>query len=277
MGTALLDAARQGNVPAIEQLLQDGAVDLNEREGREHAGCTALHCAAQGGHEEALRLLLEGGCDPNLSDEAGDTALLLACSHGHSALVQALLTHDAAIDLPNRQSGATPLITAVQQGSVDVVKVLLRAGAATDLRTNGMQTALAIAAQQQNSDTAALLLASGASLDMGESDNEQQVTELKQFLDGVPALPADESEDELGGDDESNQMWRAWRHSDISLHIKLVDVQPKNEKLLSFLSTDRIAGCLWSESAFESFNRPSGMVCVLPCVAETTIQQVSSE
>lgn len=43
---------------------------------------TALHCAAQYGHTQVVRLLLEHRCDPSTKNSRGETALDLAAQYG---------------------------------------------------------------------------------------------------------------------------------------------------------------------------------------------------
>lgn len=43
---------------------------------------TALHCAAQYGHTEVVKLLLEYSCDPDIRNKRGETALDLAAQYG---------------------------------------------------------------------------------------------------------------------------------------------------------------------------------------------------
>ena len=41
-----------------------------------HTNCTALLLAAQAGHEESVRLLLDHAADPNIADHMGSTPLM---------------------------------------------------------------------------------------------------------------------------------------------------------------------------------------------------------
>ena len=55
--------------------------------------------AAQGGHEQCARALLEAGADKDKQTVAGDTALMLAAQNGHEGCVEALLLGAADPDL----------------------------------------------------------------------------------------------------------------------------------------------------------------------------------
>ena len=82
----LLQAARAGDVGAVEQLLQQGG-DANQA-GSE--GERALHWAADRGHLAVLRLLLERGADVNAADCDGLSALHYAALAEQEAAAEAL-------------------------------------------------------------------------------------------------------------------------------------------------------------------------------------------
>ena len=46
-------------------------------------GWTPAHCAAEGGHCEVLKLLIEHKCPMHLSDDSGDTPADIAAIYGH--------------------------------------------------------------------------------------------------------------------------------------------------------------------------------------------------
>ena len=54
-------------------------------------GTTALMLAAQDGHVEIVRLLLESGADKHLAMNDGRTALIVAPQRGHLEIVELLL------------------------------------------------------------------------------------------------------------------------------------------------------------------------------------------
>jgi hypothetical protein len=53
-------------------------------------GNTALIFAAQNGHQEIVRILLEKGADPNMKDQYGNTALIFAAQNDHQGIVRLL-------------------------------------------------------------------------------------------------------------------------------------------------------------------------------------------
>jgi len=72
--TALMYAARIGDIDAIEALLKMGA-NVN---GKNNIGCTALHTAAANGKTGAVATLLKNGASIEKTDVNGRTALTIA-------------------------------------------------------------------------------------------------------------------------------------------------------------------------------------------------------
>ena len=63
---------------------------------------TPLHAAAEGGHTEICRLLLEHGAKINARDSKRNTALHLACRNNHVSLVELLRDKGADISIKNK-------------------------------------------------------------------------------------------------------------------------------------------------------------------------------
>lgn len=83
---------------------------------------------ARTGATVELSAYVDQGVTANLTNDKGDSLLMLAAYHGHADLVAALLDRGAE---PNRMNdrGQTPLAGAVFKGEDDVVRVLLDGGA----------------------------------------------------------------------------------------------------------------------------------------------------
>ncbi|KAM5352053.1 hypothetical protein ACJ41O_004776 [Fusarium nematophilum] len=87
--------------------------------------------SARNGDEAVFQQALPAGLPPNLTNDKGDTLLMLAAYHGHADLVHLLIQHGAD---PNRLNdrGQSPLAGAVFKKEDAVIKVLLDGGADPD-------------------------------------------------------------------------------------------------------------------------------------------------
>jgi ankyrin repeat protein len=86
---------------------------------------------ARGGSTEELAAYVDAGVPANLTNDKGDTLLILAAYHGHPETVGALLDRGADHSRANDR-GQTALAAAVFRRSGDSVTRLLAAGADPD-------------------------------------------------------------------------------------------------------------------------------------------------
>jgi uncharacterized protein len=86
-----------------------------------------FNLARQGG-TDTLAAYVDAGVPANLSNDKGDTLIMLAAYHGHPQTVAALLERGADPDRPNDR-GQTPLAGAVFKGERAVIEALLDGGA----------------------------------------------------------------------------------------------------------------------------------------------------
>lgn len=83
---------------------------------------------ARRGEAEALAAYVDAGVPANLTNDRGDSLLMLAAYHGHAGAVTALVGRGADPDRANDR-GQTPLAGAVFKGENAVIEALLAAGA----------------------------------------------------------------------------------------------------------------------------------------------------
>ncbi|CAL9452631.1 hypothetical protein SUDANB171_02460 [Streptomyces sp. enrichment culture] len=83
---------------------------------------------ARDGDTDTVAAYVDAGVPPNLSNDKGDTLLMLAAYHGHARTVEALLQRGADPGRANDR-GQTPLAGAVFKGETEVVRTLVAAGA----------------------------------------------------------------------------------------------------------------------------------------------------
>jgi len=108
---------------------------------------------ARTGDVTQLATLLSMGAPSNLTNDRGDTLLILAAYHCHEDVVRLLLDHGADVERSN-DNGQTALGAAVFRRATDIVAMLLKAGADPD---SGPRSAREIAEFFDLSDMRAVL------------------------------------------------------------------------------------------------------------------------
>ncbi|MBI4471167.1 MAG: ankyrin repeat domain-containing protein [Acidobacteria bacterium] len=226
-GLPLIDAVKQQNKAAVRALLQkrvdvnvpaeDGATALHWAVYRDNtdlvdmliaAGArvnvsndlkvTPLALASANGNTGIVEKLLKAGADPDAADHTGVTPLMHAARAGSVGVVHALISHEAKVNVKERDRDQTALMWAVAQKHPDVVKALIEAKADIHARTKartvrvmvdqgprrvvktaredardfeaGGATALLFAAQVGDVESARLLLAAGAKVNETSAD-----------------------------------------------------------------------------------------------------------
>lgn len=96
---------------------------------------TGIQAAAQNGHVEVIRALVEAGAEADAEDRDGDRAVHHAAFGDESAALRALAA--AGADLNARNGGRqTPLHIAVNKGHLAVVRTLLQLGVHPSLQVS---------------------------------------------------------------------------------------------------------------------------------------------
>jgi ankyrin repeat protein len=126
---------------------------INARGGPTGEG--ALHILARGRDYNWLSFLLARGARPDLQDNEGTTALMLAAQLGWVEGAEALLVRRANPNLGNNR-GETPLILAVQRRDLAMVR-LLRARGADPNQTDNVAGYSALDYARQDRRSAAIL------------------------------------------------------------------------------------------------------------------------
>ena len=171
--------------------------DQTEFTSRDSIGYNALIWAARRSDSETIQLLLEHGCDPNITSWTGDSALHFAAKTGNLASINYLLTYGAKADIRgqygmtplgyvcsilhrtpklaclqrlveaganvNTQNfqGATPVLYASQWAYTSALEFLLQHGADPNKPTFDGETPLVIAVQANSHQALLFLLAHG--------------------------------------------------------------------------------------------------------------------
>jgi hypothetical protein len=119
--TPLTQAARDGNVPAIKNLLNSGS-NINEHNSSN--GWTPLFWAIYYDKPDAVQILLDKGASVNIQDADGNSPLMLAISQGNKKIFKLLLEKGAEVNVKNKKQ-ETPLSQAVYSADVELVKILI--------------------------------------------------------------------------------------------------------------------------------------------------------
>lgn len=136
LGPALLKASLAGNLPVIQQCLDDG-VNINWQNGD---GVTALMLSAAKGHDDAIKTLLSKGADIKRTTTSERlTALMFAADYAQVGPVNTLLAAGAPPNAKDKQGYTALVIVAVGDGNGNkervrqVTNALVKHGASTDI------------------------------------------------------------------------------------------------------------------------------------------------
>ncbi|NWZ39742.1 KANK3 protein, partial [Brachypodius atriceps] len=159
--TALHYSVSHSNFHIVWLLLDTGICNVDHQN---KAGYTALMLAALAAVEQeedmnVVRRLFSMGNVNAKASQAGQTALMLAVSHGRQEMVEALLACGADVNLQDEE-GSTALMCACEHGRLETVKLLLAQPTCNiSIMDSDGNNAVAIALEAGHSDIAALLYA----------------------------------------------------------------------------------------------------------------------
>lgn len=169
--TALVEAARVGDVPAVRALLKTRPADVNSAAVD---GTTALHWAVHRDDAALVELLVAAGADVKHANRYGVQPLWLAAVNGNPKVVTLLLRAGAD---PNTtmSGGETVTMTAARTGNAEALKALIESGADVGVKDARGQTALMWAAARNNAAAIRALLDGGADLTVRTNNPSQGV------------------------------------------------------------------------------------------------------
>ncbi|KAM9254475.1 KN motif and ankyrin repeat domain-containing protein 3 [Cariama cristata] len=159
--TALHYSVSHSNFHIVRLLLDTGVCNVDHQN---KAGYTALMLAALAAVEQeddmnVVRRLFSLGNVNAKASQAGQTALMLAVSHGRQEMVEALLACGADVNLQDEE-GSTALMCACEHGRVETVKLLLAQPTCNiSIADSDGNNAVAIALEAGHSNIAMLLYA----------------------------------------------------------------------------------------------------------------------
>jgi len=168
--TPLMWAARDGRLESVKTLVSLGADVTMERDG-----WSALDFARRFDRDDVIGYFSK---EVELSQTDMNTAMILACRKGDSALALNLIDRGADINTSIRY---TPLMFAVRSGDIGFTTALLDRGADMNIRYFGDYSALDFAIANGDVDIAMLLLNRGAEVNK-ELDGESDISETTLML-----------------------------------------------------------------------------------------------
>ncbi|CAH2273037.1 KN motif and ankyrin repeat domain-containing 2 [Pelobates cultripes] len=176
--TAVHYAVSQSNFTVVRQLLETGLCNVNRQN---KAGFTPLMLTALAAFRsdediETVKQILSLGDVNCRASQAGQTALMLAVSHGRLDVVRALLDYGADVNVQDHD-GSTALMCACEHGHADIVSLLLAVpNCDMALTDNDGSTALSIALEAGQNDIAMLLYAHNSKIgNPGDSSNPKEL------------------------------------------------------------------------------------------------------
>ncbi|XP_048662813.1 KN motif and ankyrin repeat domain-containing protein 1 isoform X2 [Marmota marmota marmota] len=120
MLAALAAVEAEKDMQVVEELF--GCGDVNAKASQ--AGQTALMLAVSHGRIDMVKGLLACGADVNIQDDEGSTALMCASEHGHVEIVKLLLAQPGCNGHLQDNDGSTALSIALDAGHKDIAVLL---------------------------------------------------------------------------------------------------------------------------------------------------------
>jgi len=109
-------AAMQGSVAVLQQLMKFDLSVVTASRNRTSES-TPLHLAAEGGHADVTKMLLEAGASAMDENKAGFTAIQLAAKNGHNTVIDVLrCANSKSVCYASRRTGLNSLHVAACYG-----------------------------------------------------------------------------------------------------------------------------------------------------------------
>ncbi|XP_041967437.1 KN motif and ankyrin repeat domain-containing protein 3 [Alosa sapidissima] len=159
--TALHYSVSHSNFSVVGLLLDTGVccVDQQNKAGYTAIMLAALSAVKEEDDMEVVKKLFSQGNVNAKASQAGQTALMLAVSHGRQEMVHALLECGASVNVQDDE-GSTALMCASEHGRAEIVALLLdQADCDISVVDNDGSNALSIALEASHNDIAVLLYA----------------------------------------------------------------------------------------------------------------------
>jgi ankyrin repeat protein len=173
--------------PATLKVLLEGGANPNQSAG----GTPLLLLAVGEKNQSAVELLLAYHAEPNCATQDGTTPLYSAAAMGLKSIADSLLKAGASVNATNR-NGDTPLHTAADGDQLDLAELLLANKADPNAKNRNGFTPLHLAVRSNHRDIAKLLLANKADPNVRSKDGQTPLDWAKSLAQqpqpGQPGL-----------------------------------------------------------------------------------------
>lgn len=188
-GHDLIIAAKHGDLATLKKAI-DAGVDIDfhdspyQGEYRTVGGRTALMHASIEGHNEAARMLIDGGASATATEVSGGrlTALEIAAGYDRPQILAYMLDNAEKV---NQELLDSAVVEAARKGALDSLTFLLHLGANLDARDRTSHTPLKAAASRGQAKAIECLLDRGANLELRNDKDMFACTALHDALLGL--------------------------------------------------------------------------------------------
>lgn len=164
---AFLEAIIKGDFGVVQELLVNAPNLISTIDkGKGHSGLPALDLAIKHGHSEIVELLLSKGANPNGRNVYGHGPLHIATKNGHANLIKILVDYGADINGKKNGFRYPPLCYATNK---QVTEALIANGADVNWRDEGGATPLHSIARCGVTAAAEVVLAHGADINIKDN------------------------------------------------------------------------------------------------------------
>ena len=118
-------AAKKGSVDVLAAMFDIDASLVTQAKNRFNEN-TPLHLATEGGHLEAVRIMLANGVSPNDENKSGFTPIHLAAKCGHADVFDLFARTGVSLKQPSSKIGMTALHIAAYYGEEDIARELFK-------------------------------------------------------------------------------------------------------------------------------------------------------
>ena len=176
-GISITLAAREGSLAMVNYFLANGTIIHDERDKE---GNTALHKAAERGHDEIVDVILKHDRKVEYHNRRKETPLHKATQMGHLNIVEILILQKANVNATDRYD-ICPIHQAAKKGHDKVIELLIDHGAFVDAKDKNQEIPLHHAARRGHPKVIDLLLKHGSDKELKNKDKETAIEVAQRF------------------------------------------------------------------------------------------------